>query len=547
MTNYDEARQGSTDRRHTEARRPHLDVIDGEVVAVEVHDDMPPRVGPAAPDGGELQDSLDQIERLAAELKEIAEVITPSPQASGRRAEAPAGNLRPPRPPWHGEAGAPSSRPSVAPAGQAGAPAGRGGQPAAPAGWAGRPTEAPAQPAGPSGRVGRPAESAGRAAGPNVAAGRATAGSAAASGQAAAGSKTAPGCAGESAGRATVTGPRFEPHNAPTSRPAPQAADETLPIGTSKVQEPLPPEPKRRGDEDLVFGMVAGPSEEGPRAEKTLVDTAALPVQEIGVAKSSAKSAKGKAPAGRSESESRRPGGRSVSRGRYTAIIIGAFALAVPAFALGAVQPWNTSAQTEDKLSVAIGDRAGAPPVTGGDPATAVPNASPSPSIAVQPPVSPREVNNGAGSGQPKTGPATTVPKTPPTHQNRHPVGLSLTVHADDVKPTAGETVRFTMTWKDGSGHFAGATQQWGDGSPAGGSVNKRSCTGQAPASSGTTMVTHSFREAGTYTVKLSVTTYTCDGKSETQTVPMTITVQPKPSPTPSSSPTPSESPSPED
>ncbi len=136
-------------------------------------------------------------------------------------------------------------------------------------------------------------------------------------------------------------------------------------------------------------------------------------------------------------------------------------------------------------------------------------------------------------------------PTTPPTHRNSHPVGLALVVHADDIKPTVGDSVRFKLTWKDGSGHFAGATQQWGDGTPDGGSVDAQKCSGQAPASSGATEVTHTFRDAGTYTVRLSVTTYTCDGRTETQTVPMRITVQPKPSPTPSTDPTPTESPKP--
>lgn len=118
MTTYDATHDGSTRRSDSSPRdRIVPDVIDGEVVAIEVHEDQRP-TDPGLPDGAELQDSLDQIERLAAELKEIAEVITPSPNGS----RPPAG-----RPPQSGPA------PQSAPARPAGS-----SRPAAPAGGTAR-------------------------------------------------------------------------------------------------------------------------------------------------------------------------------------------------------------------------------------------------------------------------------------------------------------------------------------------------------------------------------------------------------------------------
>jgi hypothetical protein len=630
-------------RRADAFRSGRPDFIDGEVVAVEVHDhpSATPTPGPAAarrraeygdhasteptgPDSAGLQDSLDQIERLAAELKEIAEVITPTPGSTGRRpagpAAGPSGGSGPARPPSVGQPTVPVRPDEARAAGRATAP--------------------------PTGHRVNAAQTTGTA---------------------------------QNTGPQRPAGPRFGPHNTPpsaatrpTATPAastgttapsaePRKDDDVLgwlgpdaprtkrprTMGTSVIKEPLPPEPKRQGNPDLVFGTeparpanttttsantaaTAGTATAGsctanatttanatvaanattakateakagtakattakagttanattaarvagtarpartdplpklapaadnpttqPRAEKVvLTATTAMPsVFSAGPSKpaETTEALRTTAPPSRtSRKDQRRPAGRSKApRGRYTAMAIGAFVLAVPAFALGAVQPWNTSAKSEDKVSVATGDRASAPPYTGGDPSAAIPNPSPTPSVATVLPITPREVTSGEAGEQPKR-PVGPPPKSvPPTHRNSHPVGLALSVYANNVKPNVGESVRFKLTWKDGSGNFAGTAQQWGDGSPAGGSIDIKKCTGDAPPSSGATEVTHTFREAGTFRVKLSVTTYTCDGRTETQTVPMTVTVKevpgtPTPSPT-QSSPTPSPTPSP--
>jgi hypothetical protein len=500
MTKYDDARRGMIDRRRT-AQPPRgrrvPEIIDGEVVAVEVHDDDPrTKVGPVTPDGAELQDSLDQIERLAAELKEIAEVITPAPNFGRRPASAAQvrfDQMRAEQQLRHG--------------------------------------------------------------------GARQAGNGARSEQAGAGTAR-PHPATAEAGR--DVGDPFAAWNGPTT------------TGRSVIQEPLPPEPKRRADEDLIFGALevdarhedstrpanAGPAVTGPAAtgpartgpvdlksdeatqeirpdRRTLNPvTTAMPVAELGVPGPAAANAKLTAPAGRPAGESRRPSGRSTARrGRYTAIIIGALVLAVPAFAIGAVQPWSASVRTPDKLSIAAGDQNEAPS-TAVDPVPVSPSLSaspsPTPSAAYVAPIAPKMVTAGEPGEKAQ----------PPLPKNPLP-GLAVSARANDTRPTAGETVTFKLLWKDGSGRFAGSTQQWGDRSPTAGSISIRKCTGGAPASNGVIEATHSFREAGKYLVRLSVTTYTCDGRTETKTVPVTIVVGPKPSPSPSPTPSPSESPKP--
>jgi PKD repeat protein len=153
-------------------------------------------------------------------------------------------------------------------------------------------------------------------------------------------------------------------------------------------------------------------------------------------------------------------------------------------------------------------------------------------------------VPRGGGAASPKISPAP-LP-APSSHRNNGPAaGLRLTVRADDVRPLAGTSVRFTLIWKDGTGYYAGSSLRWGDESQEGGSVNTKPCTGDAPQSGASMTASHTFHRPGRYTVQLSVSTCTCDSRTETQTVPMTITVaQPTPSPSagPSASPSPAAS-----
>ena len=134
--------------------------------------------------------------------------------------------------------------------------------------------------------------------------------------------------------------------------------------------------------------------------------------------------------------------------------------------------------------------------------------------------------------------------KSNPTTRLSAPDGLALRVHASDVRPTTGESVAFTVSWRDGSGLYAGMTQDWGDGSPRSGSINPRACSGQASPTAGAQVVNHTFNGAGTYATVISVSTTTCDGQVETRSVTLTIVVSAPPQPSPSTQP--SSEPSPE-
>jgi hypothetical protein len=244
---------------------------------------------------------------------------------------------------------------------------------------------------------------------------------------------------------------------------------------------------------------------------------------------------------------------RSDAPARRRAIaILGAAALAVPAFALGATQPWKSVQTDPDRLGVVGSDRGDRAATESESPASAVRtrggagknarNPHPAPSIGVAPgPAVAGVLSVPGGSVLPRISPLPSV--APSAHRNDGSVpGLNLTVQVDDVRPHTGTAVHFTLAYTDGSGYYAGTRADWGDGSPKSDSVAAKACTGDAPAASGSVPASHTFTRAGTYTVVLSATTYTCDGRTETQTVPMTITVTdaaPDPGPTGSPSPVP--------
>jgi surface-anchored protein len=242
---------------------------------------------------------------------------------------------------------------------------------------------------------------------------------------------------------------------------------------------------------------------------------------------------------------------RSDAPARRRAIaILGAAALAVPAFALGATQPWKSVQTDPDRLGVVGSDRGDRAATESEAPASAVRttggtgknarNPHPAPSIGVAPgPAVAGVLSVPGGSVLPRISALPSV--APSAHRNDGSVpGLDLTVQADDVRPHTGTAVHFTLAYTDGTGYYAGTRADWGDGSPKSDSVAAKPCTGDAPPAKGSVPASHTFTRAGMYTVTLSATTYTCDGRSETQTVPMTITVtDAAPDPTPSGSPSP--------
>lgn len=462
----------STDRRNDEPRAQRdSDVIDAEVIAVEVHGQ-----------NTEFQDSLDQIEKLAAELKEIAEVITPSPNPQPRPEphQARPGRRR------QSESRQPHTVPVAAPV-----------PPVAP------PPEAPPRRPRPSGPKFAP-------------------------------QSLPPDASPRSA--TTAETPCLFSWRGPD--PAPPRASAAA-VGASIVQAPSEPPP--------VESTVEFPTVETPPRASTEVDVAETVIAAVATRPATApQSRRPEPPSG----PRRPPTSRRAPRRRYIAIIIGAAALAIPAFALGAVQPWHSTGDGNDQLSVVNGNRADERPLAAGEPGPAVANNNSNRSDSGKKSDKPSggsssEVSQPSAQASPSPSQAQSSP--PPSTRKNAPAGLSIRVTADNVQPTVGDAVTFTVTWEDGSGHYAGTTQDWGDGSAIGGSVTVGECSGDAPADSGTASARHTYTQAGTYTATVSLTTYTCNGGTETRSVSLTITVvadQPSSSPSPPPSPTPSQTPS---
>ncbi len=233
---------------------------------------------------------------------------------------------------------------------------------------------------------------------------------------------------------------------------------------------------------------------------------------------------------------------RNTGRRRRWMLGIFVAALAIPAFAIGAIQPWLSPNKPSDQLSIAGGMHPAESRANGVLPGSAAPNDPETlvPSTATsdknEPPASPHRAGEGSGSGSP-------TPSQPGTVPQRGPVDpLQVTVQADNVQPQVGESVTFTVEWSDGSGMLSGLTEQWGDDTPQGGGTDSGDCQGDAPATKGTREVSHAFKKVGTFVVHIAVTTYTCDGQTETKWVDLTVSVDPKPTSPPESGGTPTPS-----
>ncbi|MDQ1617194.1 MAG: hypothetical protein QOJ60_3133 [Actinomycetota bacterium] len=92
----------------------------------------------------------------------------------------------------------------------------------------------------------------------------------------------------------------------------------------------------------------------------------------------------------------------------------------------------------------------------------------------------------------------------------------------------AGKPARFHVTYTDGKGILAGSFEDWGDGVGTS-SVKQANCATSPPtakALTGSYVVPHVWRDAGTYTVKLGVTSYSCaSGKAVMEQSAKTLTV----------------------
>jgi len=102
--------------------------------------------------------------------------------------------------------------------------------------------------------------------------------------------------------------------------------------------------------------------------------------------------------------------------------------------------------------------------------------------------------------------------------------GLRVTL-AGPSAATVGRATSWTVSWVDDDGSFVGAAQDWGD--TGDGSTKQGRCTSTARAPGAASFsATHTWTRAGTYTVRMTVTTQACStGAATTEDATATATV----------------------
>ncbi len=105
---------------------------------------------------------------------------------------------------------------------------------------------------------------------------------------------------------------------------------------------------------------------------------------------------------------------------------------------------------------------------------------------------------------------------------------LSLTVDPV-VGAVAGTPATLVVHYADGTGVFAGSTEEWGD-EVGTSSLAEATCPSPSPAATplqGTYQATHTWAAAGSYPVKVAVSSYTCvDGAPVLEQATTTVTVE---------------------
>jgi hypothetical protein len=104
------------------------------------------------------------------------------------------------------------------------------------------------------------------------------------------------------------------------------------------------------------------------------------------------------------------------------------------------------------------------------------------------------------------------------------PLGLDVSAPTDVV---AGQPATLVVRYADGAGTFSGSTEEWGDDVGTSSLAEGRCPTTAADGPvSGTYEATHTWSEPGSYTVKVAVSSYTCDtGTPVEEQASTTVTV----------------------
>ncbi len=104
------------------------------------------------------------------------------------------------------------------------------------------------------------------------------------------------------------------------------------------------------------------------------------------------------------------------------------------------------------------------------------------------------------------------------------PLGLDVTVPTDVV---AGQPATLVVRYTDGAGTFSGSTEEWGDDVGTSSLTEGRCTAGTTDGPvDGRYQATHTWSEPGSYTVKVAVSSYTCDtGTPVEEQASATVTV----------------------
>lgn len=232
-------------------------------------------------------------------------------------------------------------------------------------------------------------------------------------------------------------------------------------------------------------------------------------------------------------------------RRRLAPIAIAVAVLAIPALVVVGVQPWRT-----DGTDAGAGGQGDGSVSVGWQPELSSPGSDPNPSNPATSSSSndSMTVSTLARSDTPDSLPVPVATKPPATSPKANPASpLVVSANLMTQSPTVDNRTEFRVNFTDGSGKFGALTYTSTDGGSGGRISQARGCSGIAPPINDSRVIAYTFTQSGRQTITFTLSTYTCDGKHETQKVSVTVNVAPAPSSSPSSgaSRSPSASPSP--